>query len=423
MTAGLFRQQVLDAKRGSWLGAINVATPMSRWLWAALGIALAGAIVAFLILGHYTRRNRVIGQLVPNTGLLSTTANTTGTVTRLYVHQGDRVRKGDPLLEISSERDSTRLGSLHADISRQLRSQRHKLTQDLATARKRHASQLAALKNKQTLLRAQQAQSRAQETLVQQQVADAQAMLARFEPLLAKGYVSALRVQQQKTTVLQARTQLTALRRQQLDIRQQLNATAKQLQQLPLDLASQSRAIDRQIGDIEQRLAQNEAARARILHAPRDGVVSTLLARLGQHVVPGQSLASLVPQGSTLVAELLVPSRAVGFVRPGSQVVLRYQAYPYQKFGQQYGQVARISRSALSPAEVVALTGKASQVPLYRVTVALQQQSILAYGKAQALKPGMALSADILMDRRSLLEWVFEPLYGIRRDLQGAAHG
>jgi membrane fusion protein len=106
-------------------------------------------------------------------------------------------------------------------------------------------------------------------------------------------------------------------------------------------------------------------------------------------------------------------------------VVLRYQAYPYQKFGQHYGRVADISRSALNSADVIALTGNQSRQPLYRVTVNLDQQAISAYGKSQPLKTGMALNADILMDRRSLIEWAFEPIYGLRRGLitGGKSHG
>ncbi|HET7300323.1 MAG TPA: HlyD family efflux transporter periplasmic adaptor subunit, partial [Oleiagrimonas sp.] len=169
-----------------------------------------------------------------------------------------------------------------------------------------------------------------------------------------------------------------------------------------------------------------EAERAMVLRAPSAGMVSTLLAKAGQHVLTGQSLLSIVPRGATLQAQLLVPSRAVGFIEPGSRVVLRYQAYPYQKFGQQYGRVASISRSALGPAEIAALTGQRATQPLYRINVRLDHQAIVAYGHAQALKPGMALSADILMERRSLLEWAFEPLYGLRGTLasaEGGSHG
>ncbi|MDW2981399.1 MAG: hypothetical protein WBG81_02285 [Rhodanobacter sp.] len=103
---------------------------------------------------------------------------------------------------------------------------------------------------------------------------------------------------------------------------------------------------------------------------------------------------------------------------------MRYRAFAYQKFGQQYGRVADISRSALTPVEVEALVGQQPHEPVYRVKVTLDSQQVLAYGRPEPVRPGMALDADILMERRRLVEWVFEPLYGMAHRLAGSGgHG
>jgi membrane fusion protein len=54
-----------------------------------------------------------------------------------------------------------------------------------------------------------------------------------------------------------------------------------------------------------------------------------------------------------------------------------------------------------------------SREPLYRIKVRLASQSIDAYGHAEALKAGMQVEADILLDRRRLIEWIFEPLISL----------
>lgn len=419
MEQALFRQEAIDARRGEWLGTINVATPLSRWALTSLGLALAATIVGFLVFGHYTRRERVTGQLVPSMGLLAVNAVNAGVVARVFVHEGQPVRKGDPLVELSSESDSATLGDTRARISAQLRSQRARLQADLVAQKQGGVTQKQALEDKVGLLRAQLVQIDAQQVLQKQQVASEQSLLQRIQPLRAKGYVSAFQVQQQEAALLQAQGQLKTLDRQRLDVRQQLGATRQQLQQLPLDLGTRGNEIARKLADIDQQLAQNEAQRAVVLRAPRDGTVSALLLKEGQPVAGGQSLLSILPRGAALQAQLLVPSRAVGFIESGSRVVLRYQAFPYQKFGQQYGSVEQVSRSALSTSEVAALTGRQAQQPLYRVKVTLDRQDILAYGEPQVLKAGMALEADILMDRRSLLEWAFEPLYGLGHQVLG----
>jgi membrane fusion protein len=269
------------------------------------------------------------------------------------------------------------------------------------------------------LLQSQLNQIHTQLDIEQQQVASNQKLLDRIEPLGAKGYVSAVQIQQQRSAVLDAKSQYKSLQRQQLDTRQQLAAASQQLAQLPLDAASKRNDTERQLAGVAQSIAQNELQRATVLRAPSNGTVSTVLPKPGQMVSAGQSLLSILPADSTLQAQLLVPSRAIGFIDPGSHVVLRYEAFPYQKFGQQYGHVTDVSRSALSSSEIEALIGQQSQQPLYRVQVKLDRQFVRAYGRDEPVKPGMALQADILLDRRSLLQWVFEPLYGMAQHLAG----
>jgi membrane fusion protein len=103
----------------------------------------------------------------------------------------------------------------------------------------------------------------------------------------------------------------------------------------------------------------------------------------------------------------------VGFVRAGQAVRLRYEAFPYQKFGHQPGHVVQVSRTPLAPAELAALSLPAALSPgeaLFRITVALDP----AGGQLLPLVPGMRLQADVLLETRRLVEWLFEPLLGLK---------
>ena len=121
---------------------------------------------------------------------------------------------------------------------------------------------------------------------------------------------------------------------------------------------------------------------------------------------------------SKLEAQIFSSSRAIGFLHAGQRVLLRYQSFPYQKFGSYEGTVAEVSRSAISPSELgqsfVGLTSLyGTNEPVYRITVALDKQSVLAYGQTIPLKPGMQLEADVLIEKRHLIEWILDPLYTI----------
>jgi membrane fusion protein len=418
----LFRQEVLDSKRGDWLGSIRLATPLSHRVLTGLTLTVGAALLMFLMLGQYTRRERTSGMLVPIAGLIDVKAAVAGTVTRTLVDQGSNVHAEDLLIALSSERVSLSVGDTGAAVSEQLKLQHARIEADLADLDKLAQEQKAGITNRLELLRAQLVPLDGQLVIQREQVRSARSMLERIQPLLEKGYISALQLQQQESAALEAEAQTNVLARQRLDTEQQISTQQDQLSQLPLTTQTQRHDLERKRGEIEQALDENEAQRASVLRAPEDGVVASMFVKPGQPVSAGQTLLAIVPKGSELQAELLVSSRAIGFVRPDTLVVLRYQAYPFQKFGLQSGRVKAVAHSAMTPAQVASLLGQQTQEALYRVDVELDRQTVEAYGKEEALKPGMALDADLLLDRRRLIEWVFEPLYGMGQQA-GEAHG
>jgi membrane fusion protein len=99
------------------------------------------------------------------------------------------------------------------------------------------------------------------------------------------------------------------------------------------------------------------------------------------------------------------------------KVLLRYQAYPYQKFGQYEATIQEVASTSISAQELTlpgaAMIATQPAEPLYRVRLRLKQQEVLIYGKPIGLKSGMLLDASILLERRHLYEWILEPLFSI----------
>jgi membrane fusion protein len=142
--------------------------------------------------------------------------------------------------------------------------------------------------------------------------------------------------------------------------------------------------------------------------------VSTLSARAGQTVTPALALATLVPAQSRLEAHLYAPSSAVGFLHEQQTVLLRYEAFPYQKFGLQHGRITSVALTPLSPIELAGQAWVATaREPMYRIAVALERQAMpIGGGAARSLAPGMQLEADVPIERRRLVEWLFAPVVG-----------
>ncbi|MBH1584500.1 HlyD family efflux transporter periplasmic adaptor subunit [Stenotrophomonas maltophilia] len=372
----------------------------------------------FLVLGQYTRRETVTGQLVPASGLINITALSPGTVARLHVEDGQSIQADEVLMEISSDQDTVRLGATRASIDEQLAEKEGRYRADLVSQDSVARHQREALVARESLIRRQLDQVGEQVALQAEEVEGSQALLERIEPLGKGGYISAFEIQRQQAVVRAARSRKAELQRQGLELQQQLAAAQESLAKLPLEDATRRNEIVRELADVAQSQAQNDLQRGTLFRARQGGVVAALLVKTGQMVSAGQPMITILPGDAKLQAQLLIPSRAIGFIAPGNRVILRYEAFPYQKFGQQYGRVSIVSRSALTPAEHSALTGRlppADQGPLYRVDVELDRQYVSAYAIKESIRPGMALQADVLIERRRLIEWLFEPLFGIQR--------
>jgi len=123
----------------------------------------------------------------------------------------------------------------------------------------------------------------------------------------------------------------------------------------------------------------------------------------------------IIPNGSALQAELFVPTKAIGFLRPGQQVRILYDAFPYQQFGSYRGQVSEISRTILTKADTFGPVEL--KEPAYRVIATLDRPDVDAYGKTIPLQADMLLKADIILEKRSIVSWFLDPLLsvGMRR--------
>lgn len=410
MSVGLFRREVMKAKRMSRLGSVSLAQPLSLRLMTVIAVLSAVTVMALLIFGEYTRRSTVTGQLVPDLGLSTVVAPTAGVIGRLFQEEGQQVQIGDALTLIQVPRNIASGSDALAVIREGLDSRRDSL-------RQLERSQVAQMDAQQAGYARQL--SGARQELIQidreiatrrEQVRIGNQTIQRYQSVADEKYVSQVQLGQQQQSVLEIINAQQALERQAISIRRNIAQLEQTLRELPAQRSALQATSRRDLALLDQERVQQETSGELLIKAPVGGLVASRLIEPGQAVQTGQPLMTLLPEGSQLQAQLLVPSRAVGFIEPGDRVLLRYQAYPYQKFGHQGGRVIRISRSVINPEAV----GAQAAEPHYRVLVELEQQAITAYGKPEPLRPGMVLDADILGERRRLYEWVLEPLYSLR---------
>ncbi|WP_034911635.1 HlyD family efflux transporter periplasmic adaptor subunit [Erwinia sp. 9145] len=415
MSNKLFRDEALEANRSKAIGRVALYCPPYRWIQIGLVAVITLIVIAFCIFSSYTKRETARGSLLPVDGVMNIMAMNNGTIVDLKMHEGQLVKKGDVLATISSEVE-TKLGQTREMIAEQLNRQYEGMQNELKDLQTLHEETMKGLKVKEKMLQDQLAQLAKMHTQRVAHVDIARKQVSKFIQMRDKGYASNTQVEQQQSALLDAEFRLLDVNRQRIDAQQQLTQARQQMREQPVNTRNKQNEIERQISSIRQSRVENESRRSIIVTAPEDALVGSVLVKPGQIVNAGQSVASLLPENGNLQARIMVSSRAIGFIKPGQAVILRYQAFPYQKFGQQYGKVAEISRVSLSPQEVSHITGDLQvQESFYQVRVELDKQSISAYGQEVKLQPGGALEADFVIDKRHLYEWVLEPLYALGR--------
>jgi membrane fusion protein len=407
----LFRAAAVAARGGREPGSIVLErTALARF--ATLASCGAGAAVAWLVAyGEYTAHVALSGRLVPDRGVVDVRAPQHGTIVARFAEEGDHVARGDLMYVVSSERrnlaDGTlvaaeaqvgaELDKLAASFERQILDLERSEQRDLAAA----AAQIAALDEELAALAATVA---AQQSRVER----AQEAAARYASMQAEGFVPAEQLRVKDDELLEQRLRLQTFERERHGLGRERAAARHELAAVRLRHANERAALTRASARTAAEIAEHDARRSAAVVAAQSGIVAVAAASVGQVVEPNALLAAVLPDGARLQAELEAPSRAVGFLAPGDEVLLKYAAYPYQKFGHQRGVVARIARLAMA---ADATGSRAAAEPTYRVTVELPAQAVTAYGVEQPLKAGMAVEAEVLGETRRIYEWALEPLY------------
>lgn len=410
----LFRDQALRHKLSRQSGTV---LNYSRWTRpvAAASAALSVGLVVLIVFGHYTRAVAISGYLVPEGGILRVFAPQPGVIVEKRIKAGDHVAKGQVLYVVSADREGREQEPLYALATESLRERRAKMADTIEKTRGIQAAELARMqaKRKETIDR--QALLDEKIAVMTDAVNIRSTILERKKGLADRKLGTVDQSEQVELGLLDERAQLSGLKLDRTALTQDLNALDSDLAVKPLQQRNEISALERELSSLDQQLAESETRRENVVVAPAGGVLSVDLAALGQSVVPSQPLAVIQPDGAALQIHLFAPSRAVGFVKPDDRVNLRYQAFPYQKFGQQDGQVRSIARTALSATELASLNlpQQDQNEPLYRIVVEPRRQTIDVYGQPTPLQAGMTVDAYVLQETRAIYEWMLEPLLSV----------
>lgn len=403
MATQLFRTEVTEARRERLTGTVIAATPPGSRLYTLLLAGVAAALALLLLVGQYASKVQVRGLVAQAGGIARVYPPASAEIRAVHVAEGQQVAAGAPLVTVAmtqgraggSEGVAAQLGELwrqDQELSRQ-----QALVADLGS------TESGSLEQQKASLTATIASLERQLQLGADQIALAESDARRNVRLSREGAGTQRQVEESRTALLARRVDLES-------VTERLIAQREALRAIDGQVAARRIGASQSVSEIATRraaLAEQRAGLLRldrlVLTAPVAGTVGDVSARIGLRAGPDSSLVTVLPRGGRTEVQLFAPSRAIGFVRPGQEVRLLFDAFPYQKYGAGRGTVTAIARVPTEPAALD--PGLGLTEPVFRIRVALEGQAA-----DRPLRAGMTLSANLVLERRSLWEVFLDPV-------------
>ncbi|GLP96887.1 HlyD family secretion protein [Paraferrimonas sedimenticola] len=405
--SGLFRKQAVTQQYQRLEGSISLAQPLSLTRSIVILLLVAVALASFVVTQDFSKKETVHGYLRPSAGLIKVYPNLSGAITHLLVREGQQVDKGQVLAKVRHAQGYNANPSLSKAVSQTLLEQQTRAEQALNFLKQTQALETKQLQQQIRDIEAALENNQKQQSIANQRLSILQAQFDDRLILAEKGYLSEIELNQTQDTLLQLRQQLSVIEATQIDLTDEYNRLNSLSKRLPHDQALALNEHATLLANAQQRYLAHQSQLNGSILAPSAGTVTAIRSYQGETLSQGQPLLSILPKDSLLVAELLLPSRSIGFVEPGQLARLRFDAYPYQQYGFLDSKVEQLDGALQLPSE--SKGPFQLQEPVYRVQATLSQQGL---GELP-LRAGMLLQADVHLKRQSLWRWLVQPFSGI----------
>lgn len=371
------------------------------------------------------------GRVVPSARVKLVQPRTAGTVRAIHVGEGSSVEAGELLVELDdtelraerariaaehrhAEHDRARLQALLARLAT-LPPQEERLAPELrarvASAYEAFAAERRALEDAVTRAGAEQAARRAQLARIDSTLpllSERAAALARLEARALAPRSDWLELEEARLARLRERdvlaAELAVARAARAEAAARLAALVAATATRWRDELAASETRLESAGEELRKLAHAIAAQR--LLAPVAGTVQQLAVHtVGGVVTPAETLMVVVPGSAAVEVEAWVENKDVGFVRVGQHAVVKVETFPFTRYGTLGGRVATVSHDAVGDDE----HGLA-----FLARVALLDTALGINGVPVALRPGMAVTVEVDLGRRRIIEFLLAPLLRYR---------
>ncbi|MFE1816789.1 HlyD family type I secretion periplasmic adaptor subunit [Metapseudomonas otitidis] len=405
-------------------------------IWTLIGFTLfLGLWAHFAEIDEVTRGE---GKAIPSSKLQKISNLEGGIISELFVHEGQVVEPGDPLLRLDPTRFQSNVGETEADrVAMALRVERLSAEVDgreLAIPDELRQKAPGQAESEEALFRSRQQQLRDEVAGLEQQLVQKQQEQREFvskqgqyrnslellrqeiaisEPLVAEGAISKVEVLRLKRSEVEVRGQLEATN---LAI-PRAESAIKEVEQKVAETRSRFRSealtqLNEARTDLNKAEATGKALEDRVnrtlVTSPVRGIVKQLLVNtIGGVIQPGSDLVEIVPLDDTLLVEARIRPQDIAFLHPGQKAMVKFTAYDYTIYGGLQADLEQIGADTITDED-----GNS----FYLIKLRTRKSHLGSDEKPLLIIPGMVASVDIMTGKKSILSYLLKPIIRARAE-------
>ena len=422
---GLFRQEAINYQKAKWMGKALLIKGYSAWFVFLLSIIFIIIFIFAVIFGTYTRRINVPGEITTQPRAINLFSTQQGFIINSHVKVGDKVKKGDPIYELDVSQ-TTQLGNVTQKTIESINNQIKNISEIIETLKKNKQITLNALKqqideynkfHQDSLLLVKNAEKGMSEMYESMQ---------NYADYQKKGLINNEQFNNQRYLYYQQQNSYQLLQNQIIQENLSIIQLNSELVTKIADFDNKISEYQFQLNALQRQLTEVNAKGTLIVSAPSDGRIESLSVTEGQMVKTDDSLAQLIPANTDSYNLVLwAPNESVPYISINDKINIRYEAYPYQRFGQFSGKIMSISNVPASSQEMSTYSSSPlsrnniNYQAYYKVIVSLDKQQMAKFNNKIKLTNGMKADITLFLEKRPIYQWMLSPFYDIQKSITG----
>lgn len=411
----MFRDETIKNLEKTWSGEVILMRPLSFSFYVFISIAILTIILLFISWASYTKREIGIGFIRPELGITTIVPAVSGKINKINVEEGQYVEQGDLLFSVEMDLQN-KDGSLSEQQMAEIIKQIEYIESGLKNTKKLYSQKKVQIDSKIHELNDQLVSAQKKMSFLEDKLNILKEEKNSIESMMSKGLISRVEYNSRNKIFLDAQIGFIEIKETISLISGEITQLSNSKKQLTYEFTRERNNARISVSQLNQKIFDVNYSRSFFIRAPISGTISTVLVTPSNYVNSNTNVMAIVPQKNRWIAELFVPTEAIGNVSESNPVYIKYEAYPYQRFGVYEGNIKVISKTILNvdnlPRELNSLR------PMYRILIDLKEQEVTLNQKKYSLQSGMMLSAELDGETRTIFQWFMGPLFDLKRGFQ-----